>query len=321
MTVIPSRVPLLELDPDLGRYLGAEDLAEAHGLLVPVVALNCDDREDVGDRLERNGAFAALVLDGMVLRRIRVADQLGMTLLGPGDLVATDGDPASMLVAEASSDALADTHLALLGRDVLLATSRWPNLVRGLQLRYSQQTDRLMAQLVICQLPRVDQRLLALMWLLAESWGRVTPSGTALPLKLTHDALGALIGARRPTVTLALRELTDRGALVRQEEGWLLLELPPGASMPDEGLRAPRLLDPRPSSWYQPPASAPVEEDGPERYVMLKERVAALRDQHSANCDQFSDHLKALANVRERCAESRHRVARDRLRRRRSRSS
>jgi hypothetical protein len=47
-----------------------------------------------------------------------------------------------------------------------------------------------------------------------------------LPLALTHETLGGLVGARRPTVTLALRELTERGALVHQSPGWLLLEAP-----------------------------------------------------------------------------------------------
>ena len=69
-------------------------------------------------------------------------------------------------------------------------------------------------QLVICQLPRVEDRVLAVLWLLAESWGHVTPAGVRLPLALTHETLGALIGARRPTVTLALRKLTDDGTLV-----------------------------------------------------------------------------------------------------------
>ena len=36
-----------------------------------------------------------------------------------------------------------------------------------------------------------------------------------------------LIGAKRSTVSLALSELTERGALVRQNGNWLLLESPP----------------------------------------------------------------------------------------------
>ena len=34
-----------------------------------------------------------------------------------------------------------------------------------------------------------------MMWLLAESWGQVTSAGTTLPLTLTHDTLGGLVGA------------------------------------------------------------------------------------------------------------------------------
>ena len=107
--------------------------------------------------------------------------------------------------------------MAILGSEVLIAAHRWPRIVAGLNARIGEQSERLTTQLAICQLPRVDQRVLAMMWLLAESWGRVTAAGTTLPLALTHDALGALVGARRPTVTLALGELTDRGAIVRQD--------------------------------------------------------------------------------------------------------
>jgi len=48
-----------------------------------------------------------------------------------------------------------------------------------------------------------------------------------VPVSLTHDALGELIGARRSTVALALNELSERGAVVRQNGSWLLLESPP----------------------------------------------------------------------------------------------
>ena len=57
----------------------------------------------------------------------------------------------------------------------------------------------------------------------------MTTDGVVLPLRLSHELLGALIGAQRPTVTLALRGLTDRGYIRRRpDRTWLLLE-PPGA--------------------------------------------------------------------------------------------
>jgi len=58
--------------------------------------------------------------------------------------------------------------------------------------------------------------------LLAERWGMVTPQGRIIRLPLTHETLGSLIGARRPTVSLALGDLAERGEVVRQDGGWLL---------------------------------------------------------------------------------------------------
>lgn len=241
MTVSSSsaRVRLLEVDPDLGSSLSSEEFAEARQLAVPAVIVG---REDDLTHFAQPDAFGLLVLDGLVLAQLRIADQTGMRLLGPGDIVPSEKPLAPMLVVESSLRALPDTRLAILGREVLFAARRWPSLLTALQLRAAQQAERLTAQLVICQLPRVDQRLLSLLWLLAESWGRVTPTGTALPLKLTHEALGALIGARRPTVTLALRELAERGAIIRQAEGWLLLEEPAGATEQIEGPQLPALV-------------------------------------------------------------------------------
>jgi hypothetical protein len=51
----------------------------------------------------------------------------------------------------------------------------------------------------------------------------VTPEGVVVPVALTHEMLGRLSGARRPTVSLALTELSATGAVQRLPEGgWLL---------------------------------------------------------------------------------------------------
>jgi len=147
-------------------------------------------------------------------------------------MVPLTNAPRSLLVFDTRCRAMMPTRLALLGRDMLLAIRRWPLISAGLQAHLGEQTERLTTQLMICQLPRVDERLLAIMWLLAESWGQVTPAGTLLPVALTHAALGGLIGARRPTVTLALGNLTASGRLRRQERGWLLMGSPEELSMP-----------------------------------------------------------------------------------------
>jgi hypothetical protein len=117
-------------------------------------------------------------------------------------------------------------RVALFDHAMVDAIGRWPSLMVALSTRNAQQVARLSAQLMICQLSRVEDRVLSLLWLLAESWGRVNASGTRLPLDLTHEAIGMMVGARRPTISLALRDLTEDGALVRQPGGWLLLRTP-----------------------------------------------------------------------------------------------
>lgn len=115
---------------------------------------------------------------------------------------------------------------------------------------------------------------MALMWLLAEFWGRVTPAGIRLPLSLSHEVLGGLVGARRSTVTLAVSKLADRGSLIRHEEEWLILEPPtsPVSSHPE----APHLLltPPATSLWA---AQDPVEH-GPDGLPALIQQVAQARE-------------------------------------------
>jgi DNA-binding transcriptional ArsR family regulator len=63
---------------------------------------------------------------------------------------------------------------------------------------------------------------------MADRWGKVTPEGVHVPLKLTHQLLGRVIGAQRPSVTTALKQLMEDGLVSRREDGtWLLHGDPP----------------------------------------------------------------------------------------------
>lgn len=74
----------------------------------------------------------------------------------------------------------------------------------------------------VTHLPRAYARLLILVWLLAERWGHVTPEGVTVSLPHTGEDLGMLVGARRPTVTIALQRLTQSGFLTRRGgDHWL----------------------------------------------------------------------------------------------------
>jgi CRP-like cAMP-binding protein len=218
-------IRLFDAEPDLIRFLGPEDSEQAREIQLPVHSLNKGDA-DIRTLFDKSGAFGGLVLEGMLLQSLRLGNHSGLRLLGPGDVLSITQTPRSILVIESTCRATVPTRLALLEREMLMAVRRWPQIAAGLHAHTGEQSERLVTQLMICQLPRVDERILALMWLLAESWGQVTPAGTLLPIGLTHAALGGLIGARRPTVTLALGNLTSAGVLRRQPRGWLLTGSP-----------------------------------------------------------------------------------------------
>jgi len=295
------RVGLFEADPDLAGPLSPEEREQAERVRLQARQLNGDF--DLASLLDSAQAFAALVYDGIVMHRIRLGEHETLRMLGPGDLLTVSSTGASMLIAETVYTAAADTKVALLDDRVLAAAQRWPRLFAAMVSKSAEQTERLTLQLAICQLPRVADRLLALMWLLADSWGRVTRSGVALPLALTHDALGAMIGARRPTVTLAIGELTERGAIVRQDRTWLLLEQQPELARAAPRAEAPGLIDWQSTRWSTG--------DLVSAHTMLwthdelMTSIERLRSEHNANEERVSKRLAEARRTRERVAERR----------------
>ena len=72
---------------------------------------------------------------------------------------------------------------------------------------------------------RVEQRVMAIFCHLASRTGTVTPDGVLLPQQLAHRQIADLVGARRPTVTLALTFLQNHDLIRRREDGrWLLAQ-------------------------------------------------------------------------------------------------
>ncbi|MGO9885883.1 MAG: helix-turn-helix domain-containing protein [Solirubrobacteraceae bacterium] len=305
---MPTRVHLLEVEPDLAAALPHDEREVVQRLTAPVITLDLGalSLEDLADETE---AFAAIILDGIILNHLGAASKSALRLLGPGDLLTLPGsDQISWL--EISWEVPTPARLVLLDDHFLAAVRQFPRLVSGLQARVAEQLERLSAQMVICQLPRVGDRVLALLWLLAESWGRVTASGTAVPIELTHDTIGELIGARRSTVTLAVSELSERGALIRGSAGWLLLERPP--NMPTGRHAPPPTVTPRePSVWEVagPPSTQPPVVD----LEQTIQTIAALREQHLESIERFRDGLERVARSRALSHELRERTSEARL--------
>lgn len=222
-----ARVALLEADPELACHVTAAEAPRARRavtaplLVLPEGPFEPADAISVGTR-----PFAALVLSGLIARELTVGGQPTLRLLGPGDIVhGTPMAPGLLQPAECYTATL-PTRLAVLDDRFLHAVRHWPRLLTALVERSGEQLDAALIQLAISQQPRVEDRLVALFRALSERWGRITATGVVVPLSLTHEALGRLIGARRPTVTLALKALARDERLARRADGsWLITDL------------------------------------------------------------------------------------------------
>jgi CRP/FNR family transcriptional regulator, cyclic AMP receptor protein len=230
ITGAPARVGVLELDPDLADALSAADLAEARRVAhAPVRSLKAGPWEPAS-LARAPGDLGLLVLDGLLARDVAVAGSDFTELIGAGDLLppADIAPDEGALPLSVSWTVIEPTRVALLDRRFAGAIGRWPELTAALLERASRRSVRLAGHQAICHLTRVDSRLLLLFWELADRWGRVTADGVVLPLRLPHRTLGRLVGAQRPSVTKALKELAQRGLVTRRADGsWLLTELPP----------------------------------------------------------------------------------------------
>lgn len=297
----PPRLHLLEVDPDLAAFLSQEERQVADRLTAPVTTV--PPGEFALEELLDDETFAFAVVDGIILSRIVVGGQAALRLLGPGDLITRTGSGGTALL-RSSWQAASEVRVALLDDHLLAATRHFPRLVTGLQTRVAEQLQRVSAQMVICQMPRVEDRVLAMLWLLAESWGRTTTIGTVVPITLTHDTLGELIGAKRSTVTLAVTHLVVDGALIRNDRGWLLLERPDtllerprSEKSADVFAAAPQLL---PSDWSAWETTARHEPLHSMDFKQTRETLSVLREYHRRSAELVRDGLERAASAQER---------------------
>jgi CRP/FNR family cyclic AMP-dependent transcriptional regulator len=307
-----ASVALFESDPALARSLSAEARDSTRHLRVPALDV-APGEVALPQLLADQRAFGAIIVEGMMLQRFAVADGATATLYGAGDPLGvgsgSGSGSGSMLLSPARWTAAAPTRLALLDGNFLAYARRWPGLIVGLFERGLDQAERSTVQLAIAHLPRVEDRLLSVLWWLAETWGRVTASGTLLPIRLTHDGFGALVGARRSTVTLALGQLTERGAILHVDHGWLLLERPPAPPADPARIDPPSILAPTDTGWR----AAPTAGRDPEARRVLLETVRRLRTEHVAARGEIRARVELLR--RRRAELTAHRPGRETARR------
>ena len=229
----PRVVQVLAEDPELAEALDDDERAVAVQHLVAA-----ETTVPVGDWLpdprlgEATGDLGFLVLDGLLVRETAIGRHVTAEILGDGDLLRPwdHADGGSPIGSEHAWKVLEPLRLATLDARFGALAGRFPTVHAVLVGRTLRRSRLLGILLAVSAMPRLDARLLTLMWHLADRWGHVGPEGTAVPLPLTHAVLAHLVGAQRPSVTSALNTLEDRGFLARAEDGtgWVLLGDPPG---------------------------------------------------------------------------------------------
>jgi CRP/FNR family transcriptional regulator, cyclic AMP receptor protein len=225
----PDLVEVLALCPQLAEGLPAElcDRARRH-CTAPALILRPGPWQPPAydDHL---GGFGLLVLDGLLVRKIDQVGACGAELLGDGDLLRPwqRGEEGASVASQQLWSVLSETRLAVLDHRFARRAAPFPTVAVQLVARAISRSRRLAAMIALVSHPRVDQRLHLLFWHLADRWGRMGPVGALLDLPLTHQLLGDLVAARRPTVSRALSRLAAEEKVERTRCGWLLRGEPP----------------------------------------------------------------------------------------------
>jgi hypothetical protein len=306
---------LLELDPELGQLLTAERREAAqYELRVRLSTFPVGEWD--GERLTDADPLhlGLLIAEGVLAREVVLGDTVSTELLGPGDILRPwhIAGPPELLAVSIRWNVLSTVRLGLIDRRMTVALGRFPEIGAVIVDRLSERAQRLAVTQAISQLNRVDRRLLALFWHLAERWGRVARDGIAVPLVLSHRLIGELVGARRPTVSTALAELARDAQLVRREDGtWLLTGEPVAVPVECEVVRQRRRLMPTASeeAFDVPPSDQVVAlqtslDRRRENLDSLQGQTAALHERTVELRERRQRHVADLRAAAERRREN-----------------
>lgn len=168
------------------------------------------------------GGHGLLILSGLVIRSAGKRGRSAAELLGHGDLIRPWQD-LDETRAPSGWRVLEPLRLGVIDRQLSGALAEHPEVAVALTAAALRRARALATTLAITRHPRAEDRLLLLLWHMAERFGRPTADGIDLAIPATHEILGQMVGIRRPAVTLALGALERRGLVLRQTVGWRLL--------------------------------------------------------------------------------------------------
>lgn len=218
---------MLDEDPDLGRGLEGPKRAEVQARAVARLVRLAPGEADVTSLVSAGeDDLGALVLDGLLARNVLLGGRSSIELLGREDLLRPGDDLADpqSLRATVTWTVMQPTRLAVLDQRFARRIAPWLPAIAPVLLERAVRRARLLTlRLSIIEMRRIEDRLLLLLWHVADRWGRVQRDGVCLPFRLTHDVLGRAVCAHRSSVTTALNRLLRKGALSRGAEGFLIL--------------------------------------------------------------------------------------------------
>ena len=219
-------VRVLEVDPDLGADLDPSALEKAtRELAAPVFDVTWTTRSAQWGFDSEAIQLGLLVVDGLVIREVRMLGTSSAELLGAGDLLRpadADGELTPPVAAEIRWTALQPLAVAALDESFLAKACGYPSVLARILGRVVARSKAQALHEAITNLRHVETRVLVEFWHLAERWGRVGRTGVTIDLPLTHELLAKLVGAARPSVSTALGQLAARGLLTRAGDSWLL---------------------------------------------------------------------------------------------------
>ena len=158
----------------------------------------------VGERILLNPESTLEIEAGVVALTVIHADgtEVLLGLYGPGQVLAGHPEEAIQLHAH--------TNAAVRIEPWTEAVRRQPDFADRLRdrLRLVEAWSAMQAR------PQIEQRLLGILSLLAEQFGRPVPRGVRIDVKITHAQLASAVGATRSTVTRLLGDLRRRGLLL-----------------------------------------------------------------------------------------------------------
>ena len=226
---------ILDEDPDLGRELDDEARTElqAHAV-APLITLTPGHTDFANLAPLGSDDLGVLVLTGLLARNVRLAGRTFTELLGVEDLFRPGDDltdPKS-LRANVVWAVMEPTRLAVLDHRFALRVAPWlPALTPVLIERTVRRARWLTLRMAINETRRIDDRLLLLLWHLADRWGHVQQDGICVPVRLTHGMFARMVSAHRSSVTTALNQLLEKGAISRGPQGFFILRDPIEASL------------------------------------------------------------------------------------------